>query len=356
MQRSNSVSGAVACLLTAAACCFGPPAQALVYTNLFVADHFLFTPQPKATNSVLRYNGANGAFESIFIQPNSGGLRQPLGMVYGPDRNFYVTDEASTVRRYRDWGDFYDVFVPSGSGGLDRPMGIAIGPTGNLYVTSYQTNNALGDAIKVFSGASGTFLSNLDLGVGSGGTNGLDGPVALIFGPDTNLYVSSFNNSAIMRYSGLTGAPMPAPGMSGAFFVTNGLGGLSDPYGLVFSPDGQYLLVGSGATQEIKRYDTNGAFVDTFATLTGGASLPIPYDLAYGPDGNLYVSDTANDRVVRFRGSDGAYIDDFVPFQEGGLMNPRELLFAVIPEPSTSVLAMVALNAAILSRRRRRRR
>ncbi len=37
-------------------------------------------------------------------------------------------------------------------------------------------------------------------------------------------------------------------------------------------------------------------------------------------------------------------------------MNPRELLFAVIPEPSTSVLAMVALNAAILSRRCRRRR
>ena len=41
-------------------------------------------------NRVLRYNETNGAFVSIFIAANSGGLNLPHGLAEGPDGNLYL--------------------------------------------------------------------------------------------------------------------------------------------------------------------------------------------------------------------------------------------------------------------------
>src|SRR5438309_7558521 len=45
------------------------------------------------------------------------------------------------------------------------------------------------------------------------GSGGLSKPSGLIFGPDGNLYVGTPNGTnSILRYDGLTGAPLPSPG------------------------------------------------------------------------------------------------------------------------------------------------
>ena len=132
-----------------------------------------------------------------------------------------------------------------------------------------------------------------------------------------DLFVCSYANSKVVRYDGTTGALI-------GDFVASGSGGLSNPFGIVFGPDGN-LYVSSYTNHKVVRYDgTTGALIGDFVT-TGG--LIEPMDLVFGPDGNLYVSDPGNSRVVRYNGTTGALIGDFVTPGSGGLINAFGLVF-----------------------------
>jgi DNA-binding beta-propeller fold protein YncE len=79
-------------------------------------------------------------------------------------------------------------------------------------------------------------------------TGGLSGPGAVLFGPDGDLFVSSFDSDAILRYDGASGAFVEV-------FVTAGSGGLDGPdAGMVFGPDG-HLYVPGYYSDTIPRYD-----------------------------------------------------------------------------------------------------
>jgi hypothetical protein len=87
--------------------------------------------------------------------------------------------------------------------------------------------------------------------------------VGLVFGADGNLYVNSHLTNSVLRFDGNTGDPLPAPGQSGADFIPAGSGGLMQPSGLVFGADGN-LYVGahdpSAGHGAVLRYDaTSGA-------------------------------------------------------------------------------------------------
>ncbi len=87
----------------------------------------------------------------------------------------------------------------------------------------------------------------------------------------------------------------------------------------------QYLLVSSGLTDSVLRFDAKtGAFVDIFAS---GSGLDGPSGLKIGPDGNLYVNSTRNDSVLRYDGGSGAFIDTFVTAGSGGLDAPGFITF-----------------------------
>jgi uncharacterized protein (TIGR03118 family) len=165
-----------------------------------------------------------------------------------------------------------------------------------------------------------------------------------VFGRDGNLYINSHLTNSVLRFDGATGDPRPAPGQSGADFVPLGSGGLLQPSGLVFGPDG-HLYVGahdpSAGHGAVLRYDETTGDPLPAPGQTGAFFVPIdsggianPTALTFGPDGNLYVDSRRNSRVLRFDGRTGEPLPaagqtdaTFVPQGSGGLSAPNSLHF-----------------------------
>ncbi len=76
---------------------------------------------------------------------------------------------------------------------------------------------------------------------------------------------------------------------------------------IAFGPDGNAYETDNGHSNIYRFNGTTGAFMDVFATGTGGFE-----DLRFGPDGNLYVASAGDNAIYRFRASDGAALGAFV--------------------------------------------
>jgi sugar lactone lactonase YvrE len=157
-------------------------------------------------NSITLFDETTGSVWGELIGPASG-LSSPDDITIGPDGNLYISNggdsglnlfapnypQNSAVLRFSPTGQLLGVAATGN--GLIRPYGNAFGPDGNLYVSSFRTNQILrfapaGAFIDVFAS---------DNANGAGSLNGLNGPNDLLFGPDGSLYVTtqgSANNSA----------------------------------------------------------------------------------------------------------------------------------------------------------------
>jgi sugar lactone lactonase YvrE len=205
---------------------------------------------------------------------------------------------------------------------------------GDLFVTGY-----LSHSVARFDWATQTyqpFVAPGSGGLGVGDPSGSEqGPRGIAVGPDGNVYVSDPDQNIVYRYDGATGAPLPAPGQTGAVFIPAGSGGLASPSGITFGADGN-LYVCSYETNQILRYQgpagsSPGAFVDVFVSVTNVTGATGPNDLTFGPDGNLYVgviTGPLGGQIDRFDAT-GAPIGSgiFVPDGSGGLVQPRQIVF-----------------------------
>lgn len=97
------------------------------------------------SNSVLRYDATNGAFQGAFVQPSSGGIDRPTYLTFHTDGYLYVSDHrGDELLRYdASTGAFVDVVVPTGSGGLDEPAGFVFDDDGNILLASRVTSRVL---------------------------------------------------------------------------------------------------------------------------------------------------------------------------------------------------------------------
>lgn len=185
-----------------------------------------------------------------------------------------------------------------------------------LFVSSYNSsrvmryNETTGAFIDVF-------IPNFD--------SRIQYPHGLAFGRDGNLYVASAGNDTVARYNGQTGQYIDA-------FIPAGSGGLDYPVALVFR--NQYLYVSSQLNDRVIRYNAiTGAYVDTFVPAT--AELDGPSDMTFGRDGNFYVVGRFNNRVVRYNGQTGAFDRTFITSQ---LAQPFGLRFIKGADAEDSLL------------------
>lgn len=283
--------------------------------NLFVSSGHRHSKGEGTTKAVLRYDGATGAFQDEFVE--QGQMFLVHAVTFGPDGNLYVGEKmvltpgnphqlGGRIMRFDGHsGEFMDEFVPLDSGGLRHPAAHVFGPDGNGGLDLYVADEGPSRILR-YDGETGDFISEFV----ASGTGGLSLPNGVVFGPDGNLYVASFGTGSVMRFQGPSGnspgAPLPSIGNGGANFVAAGDGGLLNPTGILFGPDGngdghQDLYVSNldptnvqGKLGNVKRYDgVTGAFIDTFvAPRSGGLDDPSlmtftntdPMTLAYTGD------------------------------------------------------------------------
>jgi DNA-binding beta-propeller fold protein YncE len=153
---------------------FGPSGTQHPSLDLYVSD--------EDNDRVLRYDGETGEFLETFVESGSGGLGSPFGLVFGPDGNLYVADSGvfggtPSVLRFqgpkgKSPGAFLDAFVPAGSGGLMQPLGLLFGPDANgdgnqdLYVNSQAVNpySFFGEpgtsSVKLYDGVTGDYIAD----------------------------------------------------------------------------------------------------------------------------------------------------------------------------------------------------
>ncbi len=200
---------------------------------------------------------------------------------------------------------------------LDGALGITVGPDGQIYVASEEANMVL-----KYDGVTGAFVERFvwdDPNTPDDETGGLEGPGAVLFGPDGQLYVSSFDSDAILRYDGATGAFVDV-------FVTAGAGGLNGPdAGMVFGPDG-HLYVPGFYSNSVARFDkTSGMPLGDFTPMMDN-KLDAPRTLVFHGD-HLYVANEGSDEVLRYDASTGDFVDVFVAAGAGGLDGPAGMTF-----------------------------
>lgn len=175
------------------------------------------------TDSILRYDGATGAFLNVFVSPGSGGLNGPdWGFVFGPDGNLYVPSYfTNQILRYNgSTGAFMNVFINTAASpaNLTRPRHILFRPDcGDALVNSEGTSR-----IMRYNATTGAFIGQF--------TGPVGGPTAMAIGPDDNLYVCSVTTHSVTRFNGATGASM------GSFVPLAANGGLLGAVSMKFLP------------------------------------------------------------------------------------------------------------------------
>ena len=123
---------------------------------------------------------------------------------------------------------------------------------------------------------------------------------AICLAAQQDLYISSAGTNSVKRYDGVTGAYL-------GDFVAPASGGLNQPQGLTFGPDGDLYVSSLSSGRVLKFNGTTGAFISVF---TQGPLLTFPADMSWH-NGFLYVSDFGGTAVHRYDPLTGAYLGVF---------------------------------------------
>jgi hypothetical protein len=194
------------------------------------------------------------------------------------------------------------------------PAGLRFGPDGNLYVSLNGGQGATSSGAVVRFGianSSGTLSYN---GSETALVTGLVEPTGLAFGTAANdmdnLYVSNSGSSLSTLYSTtphdvIRIAQATGNSPSSSIFVDTGSNGLNYPSGLTWGPDGKLYVVDLGATSgagQVLRFNANGSFDTVFSTPATSLQFQFPSDAAFMPTGSMLVANLGATFPVAFGG------------------------------------------------------
>jgi DNA-binding beta-propeller fold protein YncE len=267
--------------------------------------------------------------------------------------SFSATDE---VRKFDSvTGADLGVFAS----GIADPSGIAFDPlTMSVYVANFGANTILKYT------AEGSYVGTFG--------SGLSGPDEMAVDAFGNVYVANYNGFNVKKFNS-----------SGTLLTTFSTSGR--PEGMSFAPNGDLLVnIYTGTfANTIRRYDSTGAFVNTFAS---GGGLNNPYGVVQDIADNIYVSNLTGSSILKY--SPGGTLLDSVALGHNGyditINELGELLasdpsgnrirrfdldlnligtfattaaaptyLAFIPEPTGALVLLVAGLGAVSARRRR---
>ena len=254
--------------------------------------------------------------------PEGVKLRELRGFIFGPDHNLYVVNayfEYSQVLKFKGalnesgQHDFFEVFVKrhAENPGIDHPFNLAFDSEGDLYVSSQNTSliaryhgpgskegkpgtpMPLPESLHLEKAhfPPGTFVPSAKLA-----SNGLLEVRAVIFAPNNEMFVADRAADCVRIYEARTGRYLRN--------LTQQSDQLDRPIHLLLSPDGRYLLIGSGGKDSIMRHDLRQGSTSVFVE-PKSAGLDGPAGMAFGDDGFLYVASRNSKEILRYGGIDG---------------------------------------------------
>lgn len=271
---------------------------------------------------------------------------------------FYVTMSDNTVRKFDTDGNDLGIFA---SEGLNDPRGLAFDASGNLYVANY------GSAILAKFNSQGAYLAAESISLGQSTS------VGVAIDSAGAIYVSNENSARVRKFDA-----------AGTLLATSPTG--NTPNGLAFDGSG-FLRVANRTGNTITKFDTNlNAVAGTIST-----NLNRPRGLAVDASGNIYAANNFTDSISKFTSS-GTFLDQYlgvitptgIAFDSQGYLyaaanreifklNPAGQTVArwstgrlstsyiafpttTVPEPGTMALGAIAVAAALLAKRRSRKR
>ena len=254
-----------------------------------MTQHPLHAKQAKPENRLLRSPGWRAFFLSVAV--SLPWLLAASGGHAAPG-DLFESNTSGNINEYTPGGS-----VTSFATGLDNIYGLVFDSSGNLYVASFEDNT-----IVKFSpnGQSTIFASG-----------GLNEPIALAIDSAGNIYAGNYGDNTIEKFN--------ANGQGTLFAST----GQSNLISLAFNAQGN-LFAGSGNVVQgdsvIQDFDPAG--VGTIFASESTSGIDYPAGLAFDGSGDLFVADDGSNNIEEFTTGGQEKL-----FTDTGLDSPNGLAF-----------------------------